>query len=303
MGEGIGYGKVILFNEHFVVYGLPAIASAIGNKTVARVKPSPSGLVLLDERNATPGYKSEKKTQQQESLQNIFRAMNVDGNLEIWLGGDLKAASGVGASAASCAAIARAIADEYGLDYRDEAINRVAYEGEKGYHGTPSGLDNTVATYGGLVWFQSGEMERLRVPEPVEIVMGNTGVVANTKKAVAGVRERREQNREQYDRIFGQAHQLVQQARDDLVNGRWEKVGEHMNDNHALLQQIGVSSPELDMLVDIARREGAYGAKLTGGGLGGYMVALTPGKPLQERVARAIKNQGYDVVSTTIGVR
>jgi len=303
MGEGIGYGKVILFNEHFVVYGLPAIASAIGNKTVARVKPSPSGLVLLDERNATPGYKSEKKTQQQESLQNIFRAMNVDGNLEIWLGGDLRAASGVGASAASCAAIARAIADEYGLDYRDEAINRVAYEGEKGYHGTPSGLDNTVATYGGLVWFQSGEMERLRVPEPVEIVMGNTGVVANTKKAVAGVRERREQNREQYDRIFGQAHQLVQQARDDLVNGRWEKVGEHMNDNHALLQQIGVSSPELDMLVDIARREGAYGAKLTGGGLGGYMVALTPGKPLQERVARAIKNQGYDVVSTTIGVR
>lgn len=302
MGEGFGYGKVILFNEHFVVYGIPAIASAIGNTTVARVKPSPSGLVLLDERDATPGYKEEKRRQQQESLQNIFRAMDVDGNLEIWLGGDLKAASGVGASAASCAAIARAIDDEYDLGYDDQAINRVAYEGEKGYHGTPSGLDNTVATYGGLVWFQSGEMERLQIPEPVEIVMGNTGIVANTKQAVAGVRKRREQYREQYDRIFHQAERLVKEARRELTRGNWQQVGELMNDNHALLQEIGVSSPELDVLVDIARREGAYGAKMTGGGLGGYMVALTPGAELQEKVARAIENQGYDVVRTTIGV-
>lgn len=302
MGEGIGYGKVILFSEHFVVHNIPAIASAIGDTTVARVKPSANGLVLLDERNATPNYKLEKKRHQEESLRYIFDAMNVDDNLEIWLGGNLRAASGVGASAASCAAIARAIDDEFNMGCSDEEINRVTYEGERGYHGNPSGLDNTVATFGGLVWFQSGTMNKLKSKEPVEIVMGDTGIVANTKKAVAGVQERREQNRGQYNRIFNQAEELVFKAREEFTVGNWQQVGKYMDENHELLQQIGVSSNELDRLVNIARRNGAYGAKMTGGGLGGYMVALTPGKNLQTQVAQAIEQAGFEVVRTIIGV-
>jgi len=95
---------------------------------VARVKPSANGLVLLDERNATPNYKLEKKRHQEESLRYIFDAMNVDDDLEIWLGGNLRAASGVGASAASCAAIARAIDDEFNMGCSDEELNRVTYE-------------------------------------------------------------------------------------------------------------------------------------------------------------------------------
>ncbi|KAA0001837.1 MAG: mevalonate kinase [Thermoplasmata archaeon] len=304
MGIGYGYGKVILFNEHFVVYGIPAIASAIDKKTIAEVKKCEGkDFIIHDDREATPGYKEEKLEQQKESIIRIKKAMGIDDCIEIWLHGDLKAASGVGASAASCAAIARAIADEFGLNLSDERINEIAYEGEKAYHGSPSGIDNTCATFGGLVWFIKGKgMERLQIEKPVEIVMGDTGIVANTKKAVAGVRERKEKYKEKYEQIFNEAEKLAYEAREALLKMDWEKVGQLMNKNHELLQQIEVSCKELDFLVEIARENGAYGAKMTGGGLGGYMVALTPGEELQEKVAKAIEKEGFYALRTKIGI-
>jgi mevalonate kinase len=224
----------------------------------------------------------------------------------VTLGGDLLAASGVGASAASCAAIARAFSEELQLNYSDEKVNEVAYEGEKGYHGTPSGIDNTAATYGGLIWYKregsSHLMERMRLKKPVEIVMGNTGLVADTKVVVGGVKERREKDPEKYGLIFHETERLVYEARRELEAFNLKSVGEYMNQNHTLLQQIGVSCPELDLLVDLARNNGALGAKLTGTGKGGYMVALTPTKVLQERVARAMEKKGFQALRTTIGV-
>ncbi len=310
MGMGVGFGKVILFNEHFVVYGLPAIASAIGARTTAVVERSAgSGVEIKDERPETKGYKAEKLGQQKESLDRMLKFMNIDtekNTFTITLAGDLLAASGVGASAASCAAIARAFSEELGLNYSDDKVNEVAYEGEKGYHGTPSGIDNTAATYGGLIWYKregaSHLMERMRLKKPVEIVMGNTGLVADTKVVVAGVKERKEKEPEKYARIFKNAEQLTREARKQLEAFSLEKVGSYMDENHALLQKIEVSCPELDALVDLARDNGAFGAKMTGTGKGGYMVALTPGRDLQERVARAIEKKGFQALSTTIGV-
>ena len=310
MAEGTGFGKVILFNEHFVVYGLPAIASAIGAKTIAVVeRRSRPGLELVDNRPETEGYKAEKSGQQKESLDRMLRAMNIDtqaNGFTVTLAGDLIAASGVGASAASCAAIARAFSNELNLKYSDERINDMAYEGEKGYHGTPSGIDNTAATFGGLIWYKregsSQRMERMRLRKPIEIVMGNTGVVADTKVVVAGVKERKDAEPEKYARIFKTAERIVHDARRQLEAFHVEEVGIYMDQNHELLQQIEVSSPQLDMLVDLARNSGAYGAKMTGTGRGGYMVALTPGKDLQKRVAVAIEKKGFQALCTTIGV-
>ena len=310
MGMGIGFGKVILFNEHFVVYGLPAIASAIGTKTTALVERRPgSGVELKDNRPETKGYKAEKFGQQKESLDHMLKFMNIDTKnsaFTVALAGDLLAASGVGASAASCAAIARAFSQELSLDYSDEKVNEIAYEGEKGYHGTPSGIDNTAATFGGLIWYKregtSHLMERMKLRKPVEIVMGNTGLVADTKLVVGGVKERKERDPERYARIFKNAEQLARDARRQLESFNLEKVGSQMDANHLLLQQIEVSCPELDTLVDLARDNGALGAKMTGTGKGGYMVALTPGKELQERVAKAIEKKGFQALRTTIGV-
>lgn len=310
-GEGIGFGKAILFNEHFVVYGVPAIVSAIGRYTIAKVYPSDKpDVILRDNRDATPGYKEEKLEQQQDSLQRMLRKMNLDfsnDGVEIELSGTLKAASGVGASAASCVAIARALSDYFDLNLSDEEINAIAYEGEKGYHGTPSGIDNTASTYGGLIWFERKEngeniIERINIPNPIEIVLGNTGRVANTSAAVAGVKERRERYPEKYAKIFNRAENIAYLAKQALLDEDYHELGKLMNENHKLLRQIEVSSKELDFLVKLARKHGAYGAKLTGGGLGGNIIALTPGKELQEEVANAIEKEGFQTVKTKIGV-
>jgi mevalonate kinase len=135
----------------------------------------------------------------------------------------------------------------------------------------------------------------------VEIVMANTGIVANTEKAVAGVRERKQKNPEKYDKIFKEAEELAYMARKALSDYNLRTVGELMNKNHQQLQAIEVSNKELDSLVELAYENGAFGAKMTGGGLGGNIVALTPGRGLQDQVARAIKKEGFEVLMTRIG--
>jgi len=310
-GEGIGFGKAILFNEHFVVYGVPAIVSAIGKYTVAKAQPfSEPTLELIDNRNATPGYKENKKDQQQDSIRRIIEAMDLDfsknGGVEVELAGTLYAASGIGASAASCVSMARALSEFYQLDFSDEEINNIAYEGEKGYHGTPSGIDNTASTFGGLIWFEKKEqsaMERIDIHYPIDIVMGNTGKIADTTAAVAGVRERKEAHPEKYREIFKRAENIAYLAKQAFIDEDLREIGKLMNENHKLLQQIEVSSKELDFLVKLAKDHGAFGAKLTGGGLGGNMIALTPGRKLQDEVANAIEKEGFQTLKTKIGVK
>lgn len=313
MGTGSGFGKVILFNEHFVVYGIPSIVSAISDRTNVTVKAQKiiddETFIIDDQRPETPGYKKKKYHQQKKSIELMLDYLTLDlddKTLKIEFSGNLLAASGVGSSAASCAAFARALNDEYDLGMEDHEINQVAYEGEKAYHGSPSGVDNTAATYGGLIQFTKGEVpkfDQIIVPTPVEIVMGNTGLVTNTEKAVEGVKNRMQKFPEKYDIIFDQSRQLIPKARTALENGDLKALGEYMFENHKLLQQIEVSCPELDQLVTIAEENGAWGAKMTGSGLGGYMVALTPGSELQESVANAIESKGYRALKTTIGIR
>jgi mevalonate kinase len=310
MGKGSGYGKVILFGEHFVVHGVPGIVSAIDSSTDAEVKKAAKGINVKDERKTAKGYSEEKRLQQLESIERMLKAMGIDPKiaLDIWIGGTLPGFSGLGASAASSVAIARAIAQELGMKISDEKINQVAYEGEKAYAGNPSGIDNTAATYGGLMWFRKNMgggqdlVERLAIESPVEIVIGSTGKVANTKAMVEGVDERKRKNPQKYNAIFKRAEELAYEGRAALEFYNLKKVGELMNENHRLLQEIEVSSKELDLLVDVAQKQGAIGAKLTGGGGGGCMVALTPGKELQGKVVSAFKTAGYDFLATKIGV-
>jgi mevalonate kinase len=311
MGKGSGFGKVILFGEHFVVHGVPGIVSAVESTADAEVTRIAKGITIKDERKGSKGYAEEKKLQQLESIDRMLRAMGIKPEtvaFKIWLGGNLPGFSGLGASAASSVAIARAMAEEFGMNLSDERINEIAYEAEKAYAGNPSGIDNTAATFGGLLWFEknmtggANTIERISIQKPVEIIIGSTGIVANTKAMVAGVAERKKRNPEKYNPLFRQAEELAFTAKKALEEFDLRRVGELMNENHLLLQEIEVSCEELDYLVDLAREQGAFGAKLTGGGGGGCMTALTPTRELQEKVATAIEKEGYEVLRTKIGV-
>ena len=312
MGKGSGFGKVILFGEHFVVHGVPGIVSAIDSTADAVVKKNIEKIDVRDERKGSKGYAKEKKLQQIESINRMLKKMKFNPNtvgLNIWLGGSLPGFSGLGASAASSVAIARAISEEFVLSVSNQEINQIAYEAEKAYAGNPSGIDNTAATFGGLLWFEKNltggpnRIEEISLKQPVEIVIGSTGIVANTKAMVEGVAERKKADPQKYDPLFKQAKELAITARTAIRNFDLIKVGELMNNNHRLLMEIGVSCKDLDDLVVIAKETGAYGAKLTGGGGGGCMTALTPGKKLQEKVAKAIETEGFEVLRTKIGIK
>ncbi len=145
------------------------------------------GWVLEDHRVEVPGYKDKKKDQQAASINRILEVMRIDVRktpIRITYGGSLLAGSGVGASAASCVSLARALSAEFGLGYTIEQINHVGWEGEFAYHGIPSGVDNTASTYGGLLlyWVKGEEkhFEKIACRKPLHIVLGNSGITANT---------------------------------------------------------------------------------------------------------------------------
>ena len=168
-------------------HGGPASAGSMGDFARGTVTPGEGPRwTLADERPETPGYKTKKLEEQRQSIENIFAFFELDPATEplhIHFDGPLLCASGLGASGASCTALARALDDFFGLGKDDESINQAAYEGEKGNHGTPSGLENTVSTFGGLLPYTKGSPPKfapIAIAEPVRTVPGNTGKVANT---------------------------------------------------------------------------------------------------------------------------
>jgi len=311
VGIGKGYGKTILFGEHFVVYGLPSIVSALGAYTTADVKVvKGNGWTVNDQRPATPGYKEQKYIEAMQSIANIINHLKVDienQRLEISFTGDLIAASGVGASAAQCTSLARALSETFNLNLDDEKINEAAYEGEKAYHGTPSGIDNTAATYGGLIWFVrnlgvgKNTMDLLQSPRKMLIIMANSGITTSTTEVVADVRRLREENPEKIEKIFGEYKKLVEAAKKALLKGDIATIGNLMNQNHKMLQQITVSGEINDELVEIALENGAIGAKLTGTGRGGLVIGLAENEDIQEKIVNVIEEKGYSAWRTTIG--
>ena len=312
MGKGTAFGKTILIGDQFVLEEVPAIVSSIPFETECTVErlDEGTGWILEDNRTEVPGYKDKKAHQQVESINHQLEVMNIDvknNPIKITFGGSLLAGSGVGASAAHSVSLARALNDEFNLGLSIDEINHFGWEGEFAYHGTPSGVDNTASTYGGLILYQirQGEKtwERINLKEPVEVVLGNSGITADTSKLDAYTDKLREEDPELYKKrlqtITDQAFEMKKALEDyDL-----EKVGKIMTANHALLIEMDLSHEILVTLCNMALDMGALGAKVTGGGRGGYMNALTPGKELQDKIAAAMEKEGYKVIRATIGSR
>ncbi len=300
-----------MFGEHFVVYGLPAIAAALSDYTTAKIEKGSKGLEIIDNRPETPGYKETKIGERDRALELMLKYLKIDINktpLKITLAGNLFCASGIGASAAMATSIARALNEHFSLELNEEQINDVSFEGEKGSAGTPSGIDNTCATFGGLLTFEKNlqggknRIERLKIKQPAEIVLANSGITQETKTVVEDVKKLKEKKPEEFEKIFRDYKKVFEEALNALKKSDWKKLGKLMNKNHELLQKITVSCKELDEMQKIALNAGAFGAKLTGTGRGGLLIALTPGKELQEKVSRALEQKGCAIAKTRIGV-
>jgi len=309
MAKGTGYGKTILIGDQFVMEEVPAIVSSIPFETETTVERiEGDGWILEDNRIEVPGYKEKKKDQQVGSINRVLEVMNIDVKktpIKITVGGTLLAGSGVGASAASCVSLARALNEEFKLGYSIEDINRVAWQGEFPYHGIASGVDNTASTYGGLLQFQVKNekqlFEKIQTPKPFEIVLANSGITANTALLDEFIEEQKKDAPELFASRLKTITTQSNAMKKALEAGDLEGVGKLMTENHKVLVEMGMSHETLDYLCKSALENGALGAKVTGGGRGGYMVALTPGKALQEKVASAFANEGYKIITTTIG--
>ena len=227
--------------------------------------------------------------------------------IKITVGGTLLAGSGVGASAAICVSLARALNAEFGLGYSIEEINRVAWQGEFPYHGVASGVDNTASTYGGLLlfWLEDGQQhfERIEIPRSFEIVLANSGVTVNTAALDEFIDEQKTGDPELFAARLDAIRTQVVDMKKALEAGDLESVGKIMSENHELLTAMGMSHETLDRMCRTALVKGALGAKVTGGGRGGYMVSLTPGTELQDTVASAFEADGHKVIRTMIGGR
>ena len=304
-------GKIILFGEHAVVYNRPALAVPITQIHVdVEVLDSPRegiwinapGIDLHAELNTLPAdhpiasvilklFQLFDISSPNGSPTGVLRKEQGEG-LEINITSTIPVASGLGSGAAVSVALIRALALHMAHPLTNEQVNDLVFEIEKLHHGTPSGIDNTVITYNKPVYFIKGQpIETFKVDKPFTIVIGDTGIPALTKESVGDVRLLWLKDKTKFEEIFDEIGQIVLIARRSIESGKPELLGELMDHNHALLQQLTVSSPELDKLVEAARNAGALGAKLSGGGRGGNMLALVD-QAKAESVANALSFAG-----------
>ncbi|PJF21036.1 MAG: mevalonate kinase [Phototrophicales bacterium] len=275
--------KIILFGEHAVVYGQPAIAVPVSSlRAEATIRPAPVGTGLhieaADLNEVLPVDLESDLVDNALILtaRTVLKALNAPPpDAIITVTSHIPMASGLGSGAAVSTAVARAVAKAVHVDITLEQTNQIVYEIEKIYHGTPSGIDNTVIVYEQPVYFiREQPIEKLTIGAPMTLVIADTGEASLTRIAVGDVRKLYEAEPERIQPIIMEIGDIARRAKTAILNGNISSLGPLMLKNHALLQKLTVSAPSLDHLVDTAMEAGAQGAKLSGGGRGGNMIAL-----------------------------
>ncbi len=289
--------KIILCGEHAVVYGQPAIALPLMNlRAVAQMSPATRPLWV---EAPDVGEQVDVVNEPQHPLALIVRLTLAHlgkpiPHARIVVRSHIPIGANLGSGAAVSVAIARTIAAWHGLTLPAEAASALAFEVEKIYHGTPSGVDNTVIAWEQPVWFVKGQPPVI-LPETrtrLHLVIASVGFTTPTRVTVGDVRAGWQRDPQRYESIFARIGALVYAAREALLQDDLPRLGEAMNANHALLQELGVSCMELDRLCAAARAAGALGAKMSGGGRGGNMVALAADAAQAAHISKALLAAG-----------
>ncbi len=316
MSSASAPGKIILFGEHAVVYGRPALAIPIMEVGVTvDIEPSEQDPLIplpttTDDQNWLEGinisapeigrygtlasYPSIETDPIALTVQNVLSTLGINSPppMHIKISSSIPVASGLGSGAAVSVALIRALAASLGKNITDDVVNKIAFETEKLYHGTPSGIDNTVITYRRPVYYVKNiPAEFFSVGTPLTIVIADSGIAATTRESVGDVRKLWQNEPDRMEKIFSSIEWIVMQARIAIQEGNLIFLGQLMNQNHALLEEITVSSPKLDRLTAVALSSGAMGAKLSGGGRGGNMIALVRPETAPA-IAAALRDDG-----------
>ncbi len=309
-------GKCILTGEHSVVYGLPALAVAIDMRAKATVKPYEKGKALIQAKQFNKKIclplTADRNIIVESDLQPIYtsiintlKLLRIKDGVEVLIDSSIPDASGLGSSAAVAVATVKAVSEFFGIHLKENEISSLSFESEKIVHGSPSGIDNTVSVYGGGILFRKGRIIKVKIPGNIPLIIGDTLKKRNTGGMVSRVRENYLKYTGIFKPILTAIGRISLQAKKFLEAADLSKLGELLNINQALLESLGVSTIELEKLVYAAREAGAYGAKLTGAGGGGCIVALAP-SDISQNIASKISEAGgraYITQITDIGVR
>ncbi|MFQ6085962.1 MAG: mevalonate kinase [Candidatus Bathyarchaeia archaeon] len=284
-------GKVILFGEHFVVYGAPAIVSAINRRARVIVQPRGdeaiqvvsdlgiAGIFDEDRFKRISGGNSARKGLEPVKIaaRAVIEELDIRTGLNITVRSEIPVAVGLGSSGAVAVATVSAVGRLLGKTFTRDDIFRLSFEPERFVHKDPSGIDQTISTFGGTIRYERDKgITDLGVIHSLPLVIGNTGILRSTGDLVAMVRGFRDEDPERFQRLLIRARQISENAVEALHRNDLERLGQLMNQNQELLDAIGASHKALDKAIEAARESGALGAKLTGAGGGGCMIALAP---------------------------
>jgi mevalonate kinase len=301
MTTGTAPGKVILAGEHASVYGYPALAVPVFSvKAFAEVKDN--GQRRVGFRTVLPPDKAEKARAAINRVidATLDRLGIANDGLDVTIDSTIPMGSGLGSGAAVAVATVKAIARHFEAKLSPRQVADIAFEAEKIHHGNPSGIDNTVIAFEKPIYRVKGVPEQVvQVKKPFLLVVADTGVKRDTKRLLERVNEVKRSAPEKFDSLMTEAGRRVDEARVAVEMGAHVRLGRIMDRNHEILQQLGVSHARLDTLVAAARKAGALGAKLTGAGGGGHMIALVEEEDAPD-VARALEKAGAVSVMTTI---
>jgi mevalonate kinase len=315
-GKASAPAKVILFGEHFVVYGGPAILAAINkrisvdartiiheqNKIVIRSDIGVAGEYHnKGEFNALEGGSKAKSVL--DPLYGAIRQVllmrnkekNNDIGIEIRISSRVPPGIGLGSSAASCVASVAAVDSLFQKNPSRQKVCELAIESERLIHKRTSGADCYISTFGGLMQYygNSKSFKNIQTKGSLPLVIASTGIKHSTSDLVAGVKRFKDTNRILFESLSKQASDICLQAFTAIESGKCDKVGELMNENQIILQQIGVSHHKVRDIIDICSKAGAIGAKITGAGGGGAVIALAASKQESTKIASRVKAAGY----------
>ncbi len=303
-------GKVILFGEHAVVYGQPALAvplSAVRAHATVQAGSTPGHLIIVAANLARTLVAGPEVKPDEHALVIAARRLLAELGLpipalQITVHSTIPVASGLGSGAAATTVVLRALSQAVGHPLDPPTLNDLVYEIEKLHHGTPSGIDNTVIVYEQPVFFVKGEpLTTFTVGGRIALLVADTGIPSPTHLAVGDVRRLYEAEPARIGAVIQQIGQVAMGARKALAAGDAAALGTLASQNQGLLHELTVSCPELDQLVAAAEAAGAYGAKLSGGGRGGNLIAfVAPEKAVA--VSTALRSAGaVRVIQTSVG--